>query len=123
MFPRQTQPAFPALSDGQDGTNSTDQASGVVISPDDGSVVVVGRTYGDWEGTSAGEWDFAAFKLDSEGDLVWKWQVSLYCSVSIIAAKDRVAERRGLVSFRAHPTGLKSEPERRDGGYSCRRRA
>ncbi|CAM9350235.1 unnamed protein product [Scytosiphon promiscuus] len=58
----------------QDGTDGEDVASGVVISPEDGSVVVVGSTQGDWDGTSSGEEDFAAFKLDSNGTLIWKWQ-------------------------------------------------
>ncbi|CAM9350312.1 unnamed protein product [Scytosiphon promiscuus] len=58
----------------KNGTSVADQATGVAISPDDGSVVVVGHTFGSFRGVSAGGWDFAAFKLDSEGTLVWTWQ-------------------------------------------------
>lgn len=42
---------------------------------EDGSVVMVGYTLGDWDGTSAGGADFAAAKLDAEGKEVWRWQV------------------------------------------------
>lgn len=43
---------------------------------DDGSVVLAGRTSGNWSGTNAGSVDMAAVKLDAEGDIVWKWQVN-----------------------------------------------
>ena len=43
---------------------------------DDASVVVVGGTGGDWNAPNMGGWDFAAFKLDANGTLLWKWQVT-----------------------------------------------
>lgn len=42
---------------------------------DDGSVVVVGFTKGDWVGSNAGQFDFAAFRLDVDGTEVWRYQV------------------------------------------------
>lgn len=44
---------------------------------DDGSVVVAGSTWGDWDIPNVGGWDFTAFKLDANGMLLWKWQVSI----------------------------------------------
>lgn len=43
-----------------------------------GSVVLAGSTLGDWSGATAGNIDFAAVKLDSEGAEVWRWQVSFF---------------------------------------------
>lgn len=48
-----------------------------VVGSDDGSVVFAGFTDGDWDGSQAGEGDFAAAMLDSEGSVVWRWQVTL----------------------------------------------
>ncbi len=49
---------------------------------EDGSVVVVGRTSGDWEGVNAGTTDdlqgtddFLAFRLDADGGEIWRYQV------------------------------------------------
>lgn len=44
---------------------------------DDGSVVVVGATLGVWNIANVGGWDLAAFKLDADGSLMWKWQVAI----------------------------------------------
>lgn len=42
----------------------------------DGSIVLAGSTTGNWNISHAGgATDFAACKLDSEGALLWKWQV------------------------------------------------
>ena len=42
----------------------------------DGGVVVAGMSNGTWnEVESIGDADFAAIKLDSDGDVVWRWQV------------------------------------------------
>lgn len=41
----------------------------------DGSVMLAGHTDGIWNAESTGEVDFAAVKLDAEGEVVWKWQV------------------------------------------------
>lgn len=41
-----------------------------------GSVVMAGYTSGDWDGeVHAGGDDFAAVKLDADGNEVWRWQV------------------------------------------------
>lgn len=41
----------------------------------DGSVILAGRTEGDWHGTSKGGEDFAVVKLDALGLESWRWQV------------------------------------------------
>lgn len=42
----------------------------------DGSVVLAGVTTGTWSDSYiGGTYDFAAVKLDSSGDEVWRWQV------------------------------------------------
>lgn len=46
-----------------------------VAATEDEGVVFVGLTYGAWIGDNAGESDFAAVKLDSEGVEVWRYQV------------------------------------------------
>lgn len=46
----------------------------------DGSVMLAGITGGTWGGAYSnvgGEYDFAAVKLDANGDEVWRWQVRL----------------------------------------------
>lgn len=43
---------------------------------DDDSVVLAGHTEGEWSTTSAGYFDFAAVKVDADGEEVWRWQVS-----------------------------------------------
>ena len=42
---------------------------------DDGSVVLVGYTDGNWSTTNAGSSDCVAIKLDADGTLAWTWQV------------------------------------------------
>lgn len=42
---------------------------------DDGSTILAGSTGGDWNGTNLGGQDFAASKLDVNGNLIWTWQV------------------------------------------------
>lgn len=46
-----------------------------VVAGEDGSVVAAGYTAGIWSGTNAGDEDFAAVKLDKDGNEVWRWQV------------------------------------------------
>lgn len=58
----------------QNGSGSFDVANAIAMK-DDGSVVVAGSTAGDWDIPSIGGRDFAAFSLDANGDLLWKWQV------------------------------------------------
>lgn len=50
----------------------------------DGSVVVVGRTYGDWDGINAGDADFAAFRLDASGEGIWRFQVNIFLQCSAV---------------------------------------
>lgn len=59
----------------QDGTSEIDQAEDCAVGAD-GSIFLVGYTYGDWEGPNAGGADVAVLKLDSDGNEQWRWQVS-----------------------------------------------
>lgn len=43
---------------------------------EDGSAVLAGLAYGDWDGESSGFTDFAAVKVDRDGRELWRWQVS-----------------------------------------------
>ncbi|CAM9529226.1 unnamed protein product [Hapterophycus canaliculatus] len=56
----------------QAGTDGQDQTKGIAMA-EDGSVVVVGATRGDWNGAN-GSFDFAAFRLDADGTEVWRYQ-------------------------------------------------
>lgn len=59
----------------QDWSTTTDTFVASVMGHD-GSVVLAGVTAGPWRGSHAGgAFDFAAVKLDSSGDEVWRWQV------------------------------------------------
>ena len=45
---------------------------------DNGSVILVGSTYGDWANLNQGGEDFAAVKLNTtDGSMLWEWQVRL----------------------------------------------
>lgn len=61
----------------QDGTDDaeTEGIRAVAIAEDD-SVILAGGTPGNVSGTSAGPSDFYAVMLDSEGEELWRWQVS-----------------------------------------------
>lgn len=57
----------------------SDDAVEAVMMDEDGSVVLVGYTNGDWIGdtsTLLDNADFAAAKLDPDGNELWRWQVS-----------------------------------------------
>lgn len=41
----------------------------------DGSVICVGQTYGSWDGDAKGGSDFAALRLDGNGEEIWRYQV------------------------------------------------
>lgn len=58
----------------QDGTVNADflRAASVL---GDGSVLLVGYTWGDWNNLNAGQEDFAAVILDVDGVELWRWQV------------------------------------------------
>lgn len=58
----------------QGGTEEADVFEAAVTGPD-GSVIFAGWTSGDWNRTNIGAADFAAAKFDTEGNLLWKWQV------------------------------------------------
>lgn len=62
------------LRGSQGGTELYDIFSPVVLGKD-GSMVLAGYTFGDWAAGNAGEEDFAAVKLDSDGVELWRWQV------------------------------------------------
>ncbi|CAN0042780.1 unnamed protein product, partial [Laminaria digitata] len=57
----------------QEGTLDYDYAEAITM-VDDGSVVVVGRTEGDWDIPNIGSFDMVAFKLDADATLLWTWQ-------------------------------------------------
>lgn len=46
-----------------------------VSTTEDGGFVLAGRTDGTWNTTSSGGLDFAAVKLDVDGNELWRWQV------------------------------------------------
>ena len=61
----------------QNGTDEKEEIFAEVVG-DDGSVVLAGHTYGNWtDGAHGGEEDadFAAVKLDVDGNELWRWQV------------------------------------------------
>lgn len=58
----------------QDGTSENDGIS-TAVATGDGSAVLAGFTYGLWNGTTDGSYDFAAVKLDANGTVQWRWQV------------------------------------------------
>lgn len=60
----------------QDGTSSEDVALDLAMW-EDGSTILAGNTKGDWNGTNLGRDDFAASKLDMDGTLQWKFQVTV----------------------------------------------
>lgn len=60
----------------QSGVSGSDVVYDVAIG-NDGSVFLAGTTFGDWNDTNAGDSDFAAAKLDADGNEVWRWQVRL----------------------------------------------
>lgn len=59
----------------QDGSNENDTVEALAISGND-SVVLVGHTKGNWNTTNAGYYDCVAIKLDTDGTMMWTWQVN-----------------------------------------------
>lgn len=58
----------------QGGSKANDRVHTVAFT-EDGSVILAGSTTGVWGEANRGLGDFAASKLDSEGNLIWTWQV------------------------------------------------
>lgn len=60
----------------QEGSEGDDRITGAVAI-DDGGVVAAGYVNGTWNGgVSSGDRDMAAVRLDSGGDIIWRWQVN-----------------------------------------------
>lgn len=59
----------------QGGTTEDERPHSILVE-EDGSVIIAGGSRGDWGGPNAGSGDFAAVKLDENGDEVWRWQVT-----------------------------------------------
>lgn len=47
----------------------------ITVATPDGGIVLAGNSFGDWNGTNAGEEDFIAVKIDTDGKELWRWQV------------------------------------------------
>lgn len=58
----------------QGGTTVADVLSTVLVD-EEGSVIMAGYTSGSFLETGAGEEDYLAVKLDSDGNEIWIWQV------------------------------------------------
>lgn len=68
----------------QDGGSQSDDFINGATAAADGSLFLVGDSWGAWGGfTGSGKYDFAVAKLDGNGNLLWAWQAS---SVSFAAA-------------------------------------
>lgn len=65
-----------SLISGQDVSTGGEDFVDTVAVADDGSTVIAGSTLGNWNATVLGGKDFAACKLDVNGALLWKWQVT-----------------------------------------------
>lgn len=60
----------------QDGTEASDKIF-AAAAVDDGSVIISGYTEGSYGAVNSGSTDFVAVEVDSDGSLVWKWQVRI----------------------------------------------
>lgn len=49
-----------------------------VAANDDDSIILAGTTAGSWSAAHKGQYDMVAVKLDSDGEVVWNWQVISY---------------------------------------------
>ena len=59
----------------QNGSSGDDHLGGAVAGAN-GTYVFAGSTRGDWSGANAGGYDWAVFKVDDQGDILWSWQVT-----------------------------------------------
>lgn len=71
-----------ARSRGQEDTGDSGSFIRGMTMAEDGSMVLVGYTYGAWDGVNAGETDLAALRLDTNGTEIWRYQVSCFRTVS-----------------------------------------
>lgn len=60
----------------QHGTADQDYIDAAAAGPN-GTYVFVGTTRGDWSEPNAGIEDWVVFKVDSERNILWRWQVSV----------------------------------------------
>lgn len=60
-------------------------AHGIALA-EDGSMIVVGETDGSWDGANAGGNDFAAFRLDADGEEIWRYQVRTFLNVCCLSS-------------------------------------
>lgn len=80
---------FPTFAGGQVVTTANDYAQGMAMA-EDGSVICVGVTDGSWDGNANnGENDFAAFRLDGNGEEIWRYQVGYCVWLLVFAALHR----------------------------------
>lgn len=91
----------------QGGTNESDYFHDVA-SVGNGSVVLGGFTDGSWNSDNQGGSDFAALKLDSNGSVVWAWQVvpcpsrDVQCDgASVRQNADEVSSSKGISRWRS----------------------
>ena len=91
----------------QGGTGSADVGSAIAMW-EDGSIVLAGETEGDWNGTNLGLIDLAAFKLNEDGTLQWKFQVTQLRGNLPVGPRNQFANRRQCsrrvaTRYRLHP--------------------
>ena len=80
-----TRVAFGVNTSPQEGSDSVDCILGAVAL-NKGSVILVGKTDGDFVWTSQGSYDFAAIELDTNGNALWRWQVMRSSTWTVFSA-------------------------------------
>ena len=63
------------------------------------SYVFAGSTRGDWDGTNAGEYDYVAFKVDTQGDILWKWQVNSRQIAMTVQEQGKLSVKESIVAL------------------------
>lgn len=69
------------------GGTSLDDAGFAVAVLESGGIVIAGLTDGSWNSSNAGGWDLMMLQLDSDGNLVWIWQVKVAAVVLEIGSE------------------------------------
>lgn len=59
----------------QEGTPYSDWMASVAVA-EDGAIFLAGATGGYWVGDISSGMDFALAKLDPDGEVLWRWQVT-----------------------------------------------